>query len=281
MKFTCDGMITKWIFGTYGYGRLYAEFQLWRSNNTAFYNKVAGTIINTTVTENWLSNIHEHQSNVEFKSGDTLGIFMQPINNYYTGLGAECLSGYKTYYLQTDHSLSLNSTNSGENNQLDKCRPLVTVEIAKKVNHKQLFLVYILALIVLFLQLNLSLAHTTATIHFSSFYATATITSHTTATTSITTARTIHTSHTIARTGLSTYTQSLSPSSTNTSTGGSRSSVSVGVVGVVVLLLLVLVLTGVSVSVYVWRRKRKRKRKVSATPAQTDIHLDNPVYEGA
>ena len=129
MRFTCEGMITKWIIGA-DWGSsfddtLYPELQLWRSN---VYQKINTTLIrNNTRSPN---RIYEFNiPPIPFQAGDILGAFI-PQTQSKLSLLAENGPGPTNYYIPAtvsphdiiDTQLVTSAT----------YHPLVTVEIGKK-----------------------------------------------------------------------------------------------------------------------------------------------------
>ena len=81
MRFTCDGMITKWIIGARlgcsgGDDTLYPELQIWRNIGNDTYQKISGTFI-TPPTEN-ANRFYEYDdfSPIPVQTGDILGAFI-------------------------------------------------------------------------------------------------------------------------------------------------------------------------------------------------------------
>ena len=138
MQFTCDGTITKWIFGFRVDYSLSGdvELQIWRKCGQLSYCKVNGTIIPIGTAEQ--RNIFEHATQIQFMAGDILGVF---VPEYYPNIGAENDHGFLSYYVSTansDQVSLLDRINITRQNVLsDAYRPLVTVEIVKKVQCKQ------------------------------------------------------------------------------------------------------------------------------------------------
>ena len=134
MRFTCDGMITKWIIGAdWGSGNddtLYPELQIWRNIGNDTYQKMSGTFIEASM-EN-ANRIYEYDdfSPIPVQTGDILGVFIPQTQKSKLRLIAENGRGPTNYYIPTtvsprdiiDTQLVTSTT----------YRPLVTVEIGKK-----------------------------------------------------------------------------------------------------------------------------------------------------
>ena len=146
IKFTCDGMITKWIIGaniTFN-SSFYPELQVWRNIGNDMYQKINGTFI-TTPTEN-SNRIYEYDnfSPIPFQAGDILGVFLPQLSTASLGLLSETTDSPTNYYLMsagdTDDStyydvIDLQSTESLLSQDY---HPLVSVEIGKvEYNHFQ------------------------------------------------------------------------------------------------------------------------------------------------
>ena len=130
MIFSCNGSVTKWIFGADDHGDQYhPELQIWRQLSPNSYTKIgsssvnAGTMIGT--------NLYEFipQTPLEFKEGDIFGAFI-PLNVANRGLvlyeqkgsGPINIRTYLTSSPSTLHSSSLSFANNDF--------PLVTLEIS-------------------------------------------------------------------------------------------------------------------------------------------------------
>ena len=135
MKFTCDGVITKWIIGAEWSGEsedtLYPELQLWRKNHDT-YQKINGTLIAIETESD--DNMYEYDNfpPIPFQAGDILGVYIPPPYgwsklrlrsevghgpiNYFIGRGENV---YETIDFQNTPQISS-----------DVYHPLVTVEIS-------------------------------------------------------------------------------------------------------------------------------------------------------
>ena len=137
MKFTCDGMITKWIIGA-GWRNndvnLYPELQVWRNSGNDIYQKINGTFI--TVQTRSEDQIYEYSNfpPIPFQSGDVLGVFIPRDSRSKLRLISEGGHGPTNYYITTE------SVSAYENIDLQHNTPqvlsavyhaLVTVEISE------------------------------------------------------------------------------------------------------------------------------------------------------
>ena len=138
IKFTCDGMITKWIVGAdrrNDHDNFYPELQIWRNNGNDVYRKINGTLINV-VTEN-MDRVYEYDnfSPIPFQAGDILGMFTP--RNFLSKLllRAEDGRGPTNYYIATSDSDTVSPYDSIDLQQgtpqvsSSVYLPLVTVEI--------------------------------------------------------------------------------------------------------------------------------------------------------
>ena len=140
MKFTCDGLITKWIVGAdwHNDDYLYPELQVWRRNvvnNT--YHKINGTFLNIETESN--NRIYEYEdfSPIPVQAGDVLGAFIPQNKLAKLRLRSEENHGHTNYYEMTnpdaeespyDNTIDIDSLPSL---RTDVYHPLVTVEISE------------------------------------------------------------------------------------------------------------------------------------------------------
>ena len=139
IRFTCDGMITKWIVGAdWNNGNsLYPELQIWRSSGNDMYQKINGTFIQVD-TENE-DRVYEYDNfaPIPFQAGDILGVFVPPNGDSKLRLRAESEPGPTNYYIRTADSDTVSPYDSIDLQQdtpqvsSSVYLPLVTVEIGK------------------------------------------------------------------------------------------------------------------------------------------------------
>ena len=139
IRFTCDGMITKWIVGA-GWitlESLYPELQIWRSSGNDMYQKINGTLIDVeTESEN---RVYEYDNfpPIPFQAGDILGVFIPPDVESKLRLSAESGHGHTNYYIPTANFGTVSQYDSIDLQQdtpqvsSSVYHPLVTVEISK------------------------------------------------------------------------------------------------------------------------------------------------------
>ena len=77
MKFTCNGSVTKWIYGAIDQNRAAGdlpELQIWHQTGPNSYNKQGSSLVTTNLTGN--SNVHEYYpvTPLEFQEGDIFGV---------------------------------------------------------------------------------------------------------------------------------------------------------------------------------------------------------------
>ena len=137
MKFTCDGMITKWIIGANVFSNsFYPELQVWRNIGNDMYQKRNGTFI--TIPTESSNRIYEYDnfSPIPFQAGDILGVFLPQNGSARLRLLSETTDSPTNYYLNTDNSASHSpfdtiDIHSTQSLTSQAYHPLVSVEIGK------------------------------------------------------------------------------------------------------------------------------------------------------
>ena len=83
MRFTCNGTITKWIYGGVHQpsGTMLPELQIWRQLGTGNYNKIGSSLVtaNTSIGTNLYEFIP--QTPLEFQEGDIFGVHIPRSSN--------------------------------------------------------------------------------------------------------------------------------------------------------------------------------------------------------
>ena len=137
MKFTCDGMITKWIIGAESVmnGNLNPELQVWRNSENETYRKINGTLIEYPVSQSGIV-FYEYNNfpPIPVKSGDILGIFIPPHSSSRLSLVSERTTTPTQYVVPTDDFIiSPYNVINIENNMVRtrSYHPLVSVEFSK------------------------------------------------------------------------------------------------------------------------------------------------------
>ena len=138
IKFTCDGMITKWIVGADwdSSDSLYPELQVWRNIGNDMYQKRNGTFITIPLVSSNRIYEYDNFSPIPFQAGDILGVFLPRNRATRLHLLSETTNSPTNYYLNTAHSASESpfDTIDIQSTQLLRSRayhPLVSVEIGK------------------------------------------------------------------------------------------------------------------------------------------------------
>ena len=139
MKFTCDGIITKWIIGAdwsqQSNDTLYPELQLWREIKNDTYQKINETLI--TIETQSDDDVYEYDNfpPIPFQAGDILGVFVPRDENSKLRLRYEWSRGPTNYYLTTDHAaVTMSSIDLQQENLIISVAiylPLITVEISE------------------------------------------------------------------------------------------------------------------------------------------------------
>ena len=136
MKFTCDGVITKWIIGglvTQQSGATsHPELQLWREIGSDTYHKINGTLI--TIETESDDGVYEYNNfpPIQFQAGDILGVFIPPYWKSTFIPRSEGGHGLTNYIIDTgEHGMSPYESVNLQNISSDVFHPLVTVEISE------------------------------------------------------------------------------------------------------------------------------------------------------
>ena len=141
IRFTCDGMITKWIVGANWFSddNNYPELQVWRSSGSDTYQKINGTFLDFTASSS--NHIYEYDnfSPIPFKAGDILGVFIPFTSLSRLRLWSEDTNSSTNYYLTTGFTVS-----ESPHDMIDlqntpmlmsgTYHPLVSVEISKTLS---------------------------------------------------------------------------------------------------------------------------------------------------
>ena len=140
MKFTCDGVIRKWIFGVKLQDEERSptpEVQVWRKTANNTYHKISGTGINIQeedIEQNKRVIEYDDFQPIPVKSGDILGLFLPQSQDSRFVLMAEETDSPTNYYISTGSSWDvINIENSMNSLLLQNYRPLISMEIGKKV----------------------------------------------------------------------------------------------------------------------------------------------------
>ena len=142
MKFTCDGIITKWIIGgqLFGDAAFSPELQLWREIGNDTYQKINGTLI-TIETESGdrIIGVYEYDNfpPIPFQAGDILGVFVPRKEGNKFTLKSEDGRGPTNYFINTGHDVTISPYDTiylkqeAPQIQSEVYYPLITVEISE------------------------------------------------------------------------------------------------------------------------------------------------------
>ena len=103
IRFTCDGMITKWIIGagwrSDRHSIYYPELQVWRNVGNDTYQLINGTVIESPQESS--NRIYEYDSfsPIPVQAGDILGVFIPSTSISRLRLSSEERNGPTNYYL--------------------------------------------------------------------------------------------------------------------------------------------------------------------------------------
>ena len=108
IKFTCDGMITKWIVGADWDSRssFYPELQVWRNIGNDVYQKINGTFINIEAESSNRIYKYDNFSPIPFLAGDILGVFIPRAASSRLRLRTEESHGPLSYHIPTEDTAS-------------------------------------------------------------------------------------------------------------------------------------------------------------------------------
>ena len=122
MLFSCNGSITKWIYGGMGSGN--ADLQIWRQT-TGGYTKTGSSSVNAGTMNG--TNLYEFtpQTPLQFQEGDVFGIYISSGNFLYQQQESGPLERY-----HSGNSLSM-ITESTLSSITKNNFPLVAAEISK------------------------------------------------------------------------------------------------------------------------------------------------------
>ena len=132
MRFTCNGMITKWIIAAsvYSDNPHTAELQLWRSTTNGVYERINGTQITMTASPRAVYEF-DNFSPIPFQAGDFLGLYL-PFSDVIE-LYSEDTNSTINYYIYSTwdfyytQSYTINTTSLASSYY----HPMVSVEISE------------------------------------------------------------------------------------------------------------------------------------------------------
>ena len=132
IRFTCNGMITKWIVAANVNDDKphTAELQLWRNTTNGVYERINGTQITMTKTSYGVFEF-DNFSPIPFQAGDFLGLYL-PFSDVI-GLYSEDTNSIINYYIdthefhRTSNDMIINITSLASSYY----HPMVSVEISE------------------------------------------------------------------------------------------------------------------------------------------------------
>ena len=138
IKFTCEGLITKWIIGAsiVHNNALYPELQVWRNIGNDTYQKRNGTFINIPTENSNRFYEYDNFSAIPFQAGDILGVFLPRTGRARINLLSENTNSPTNYYLNTESADTVSPFDTIDIQTTQSLRsqdyhPLVSVEIGK------------------------------------------------------------------------------------------------------------------------------------------------------
>ena len=145
MKFTCDGIITKWIIGGRWDDELAfsPELQLWREIGSDTYQKINGTLITIETERGSGTGVYEYDNfpPIPFQAGDILGVFVPRNEQSKFKLKSEGGRGPTNYFIETSDDVTLSPYDTiylkqeAPQIQSEVYYPLITVEISQFTKH--------------------------------------------------------------------------------------------------------------------------------------------------
>ena len=140
IRFTCDGMITKWIVGADWHDddndNFYPELQIWRNIGNDTYQKINGTFLEFADSSSNRIYEYDNFSPIPFRAGDILGVFIPRTSLSRLRLLSEDTDSPTNYYLTTENTVSVSPHDmiDIQNTPMVMSRtyhPLVSVEIGE------------------------------------------------------------------------------------------------------------------------------------------------------
>ena len=133
MRFTCDGMITKWIIGADWINSIFnPELQVWGNVGNDTYQKINGTVIDSTTGNSNRIYEYDNFSPIPVQEGDILGVFIPRTSFSRLSLLSEDMNSPTNHYVVT----GLNEYNILDIQdvvvQSQGYRPIVSVEFGKR-----------------------------------------------------------------------------------------------------------------------------------------------------
>ena len=119
LRFTCDGVVTKWIIGADWNSNksLFPELQVWRNTGNSTYQKISGVSMELPASSTRRIYIYVDFPPVKIQAGDILGVFMSnksrlsflyetnsSVTNYIVPIGDSELPSLDTFDLEQNAS---------------------------------------------------------------------------------------------------------------------------------------------------------------------------------
>ena len=134
MLFSCNGSITKWIFGAEDQKNnqnALAEFQIWRKQSSNNYNKVSSSSMTFNNITMIGTNLYEYilQTPLQFREGDVFGAYIPAMSLSPLVFYEQIQSGPINTFVNADNGLSMIAAESLK--FITNNFPLVGAEISK------------------------------------------------------------------------------------------------------------------------------------------------------
>ena len=105
MKFSCNGSVTKWIYGAVDQNRSTGdlpELQIWRQTGPTSYNKQGSSLVTANISI--APNVYEYYpvTPLEFQEGDIFGVHIPDNNNSQLYLYEQRESGPLNVYINNE-----------------------------------------------------------------------------------------------------------------------------------------------------------------------------------
>ena len=135
MKFSCNGSVTKWIYGAVDQNRATGDLpklQIWHQTGPTSYNKQGSSLVTANISI--APNVYEYYpvTPLEFQEGDIFGVHIPDDNNSQLCLYEQRVSGPINVYIDNEvNSPAPTTINSMLTTVAANDFPLVTIIISK------------------------------------------------------------------------------------------------------------------------------------------------------
>ena len=146
MRFTCNGMVTKWIVGANfnekgdQYHKLY--LMVWRNVENDTYREIDGTSIDLQIESDNRIYEYDNFSPIPFQAGDILGVFFPPAGVAIFRLLSENTASPTNYYVTVEGSAPPYDLINMQSATVGYYHPLVSAEIGKETCYTHTMLKY-------------------------------------------------------------------------------------------------------------------------------------------